>query len=65
VLQKIAWYIVQVPIHSVTLDMRNLEAVAQLPHQLPAEFQEVDILINNAGLALGVTTVGDHDIEVC
>jgi NADP-dependent 3-hydroxy acid dehydrogenase YdfG len=45
--------------------MRNLEAVAQLPHQLPAEFREVDILINNAGLALGVTTVGDHDIEVC
>jgi NADP-dependent 3-hydroxy acid dehydrogenase YdfG len=44
--------------------MRDLAAVAQMPHQLPDEFKEVDILINNAGLALGVTTVSDHDIEV-
>lgn len=50
--------------HSVTLDMRDLDAVAQLPAQLPQEFQAVDILINNAGLALGVTTVSEHDIEV-
>lgn len=50
--------------HTVTLDMRDLAAVAQMPHQLPPEFREVDILVNNAGLALGVTTVGDHDIEV-
>lgn len=50
--------------HTVTLDMRDLAAVAQMPHQLPDEFREVDILINNAGLALGVTTVSDHDINV-
>jgi NAD(P)-dependent dehydrogenase (short-subunit alcohol dehydrogenase family) len=55
----------QVPVHCVTLDMRDLDAVSQLPAQLPDEFKEVDILINNAGLALGVTTVTDHDIQVC
>lgn len=54
----------QVAVHTVTLDMRDLAAVAQMPHQLPDEFREVDILINNAGLALGVTTVSDHDINV-
>jgi NAD(P)-dependent dehydrogenase (short-subunit alcohol dehydrogenase family) len=54
----------QVPVHCVTLDMRDLDAVAQLPAQLPDEFKEVDILINNAGLALGITTVIDHDIQV-
>lgn len=54
----------QVAVHTVTLDMRDLAAVAQMPHQLPDEFREVDILINNAGLALGVTTVSDHDIKV-
>lgn len=53
----------KVSVHSVTLDIRDLDAVAQLPAQLPQAFQAVDILINNAGLALGVTTVGEHDIE--
>lgn len=55
----------QVPVHCVMLDMRDLDAVSQLPAQLPDEFKAVDILINNAGLALGVTTVTDHDIQVC
>lgn len=59
-----ALLLTQVQVHSVTLDMRDLDAVVQLPAQLPQAFQAVDILINNAGLALGVTTVSDHDIEV-
>lgn len=57
-------FLSQVPVHAVTLDMRDLDAVAQLPGQLPEEFKAVDILVNNAGLALGVTTVDTHDIEV-
>lgn len=58
-------HVLQVPVHTVTLDMRDLGAVAQLPQQLPEEFRDIDILINNAGLALGVATIGGHDIEVC
>lgn len=54
----------QVPVHTFTLDMRDLAAVARLPHELPDGFKDIDILVNNAGLALGVTTVSDHDIEV-
>lgn len=36
------------------LDVTNGPAVAALPGSLPAEWAEVDVLVNNAGLALGV-----------
>ncbi|WP_118181033.1 bifunctional NADP-dependent 3-hydroxy acid dehydrogenase/3-hydroxypropionate dehydrogenase YdfG [Paraburkholderia phosphatilytica] len=36
------------------LDVRDAEAVAALPQQLPAAFGAIDVLVNNAGLALGV-----------
>ncbi len=37
-----------------TLDVTDAEAVAALPGSLPAGWQEVDVLVNNAGLALGL-----------
>lgn len=36
------------------LDVRDADAVAALPGTLPAEFTEVDLLVNNAGLAKGL-----------
>ena len=42
------------PVHVVTLDVRDREAVAADFSSLPAEFAEVDLLVNNAGLALGL-----------
>ena len=36
------------------LDVRDADAVATLPGTLPAEFAEVDLLVNNAGLAKGL-----------
>jgi 3-hydroxy acid dehydrogenase / malonic semialdehyde reductase len=36
------------------LDVRDREAVAALPASLPAGFAAIDVLVNNAGLALGV-----------
>ena len=36
------------------LDVRDSAAVAAVPSQLPAEFAAVDVLVNNAGLALGM-----------
>lgn len=53
----------KVSVHTVSLDLRDLGAVAQLPQQLPEEFRDVGILVNNAGLALGVAAIGGHDIE--
>ena len=37
------------------LDVTDKAAVAALPGSLPAGWQEVDVLVNNAGLALGVS----------
>jgi 3-hydroxy acid dehydrogenase/malonic semialdehyde reductase len=38
----------------VELDVRDRAAVEAMPGLLPAEFAAVDLLINNAGLALGI-----------
>ena len=41
-------------VHSVILDVRDREAVFALPASLPEAFADVGILVNNAGLALGL-----------
>src|SRR5277367_4060866 len=38
----------------VALDVTDAKAVAALPGSLPAGWQQVDVLVNNAGLALGL-----------
>ncbi len=38
----------------IELDVRDADAVAALPESLPKEFAEVDLLVNNAGLAKGL-----------
>ena len=43
-----------VPVHAVALDVRDEAAVNAAIANLPAEFAEVDVLVNNAGLALGL-----------
>lgn len=43
-----------VPVHAVTLDVRDRAAVAEAVAALPAEFAAIDVLVNNAGLALGL-----------
>jgi 3-hydroxy acid dehydrogenase/malonic semialdehyde reductase len=40
--------------HAVTLDVRDRAAVAAAIAALPAPFGEIDVLVNNAGLALGL-----------
>jgi len=41
-------------VHVVTLDVRDRDAVAAAFSSLPPAFAEVDLLVNNAGLALGL-----------
>ncbi len=38
------------------LDVTDGAAVAALPGSLPSGWQDVDVLVNNAGLALGTAT---------
>lgn len=47
----------------VALDVTDRDAVLALPGSLPADWQEVDVLINNAGLALGASPVWETRIE--
>ena len=44
----------QAPVHALTLDVRDRAAVERALATLPADFARVDVLVNNAGLALGL-----------
>lgn len=45
----------------VTLDVRDRAAVTEAVGGLPAAFAEIDVLVNNAGLALGLNPAQDAD----
>ncbi len=47
---------------AVELDVRNPEAVAAVVAGLPPDFAAVDVLVNNAGLALGLNPAQDADL---
>jgi len=47
----------------VQLDVSKASEVAKLIPNLPKEFQEIDVLVNNAGLVRGVDRVGDIKTE--
>jgi 3-hydroxy acid dehydrogenase/malonic semialdehyde reductase len=44
----------QAPVHPLPLDVRDRAAVERALSTLPAEFARIDVLVNNAGLALGL-----------
>lgn len=50
-------------IHVVQLDVRDRAAVEAAVASLPEDFQEIDVLVNNAGLALGLEPSHKVDIE--
>lgn len=52
-----------VKIHTVSISVTDAKAVRELPSSLPAEFSNVYALVNNAGLALGVTSVENNSVE--
>lgn len=49
-------------IHTITLDIRKRHKVEKHLGNLPENFSQVDVLINNAGLALGMEPAHDADI---
>ena len=50
-------------VHTFTLDVRDKNAVQQSIAALPAAWANIDILINNAGLALGLDPMQTGNIE--
>lgn len=53
----------QTDVHCVELDVRDRQAVFALPESLPDDFADVDVLVNNAGLARGLEGADAIDIE--
>ena len=49
-------------VHTFCLDVCDAQAVKQAITALPSEWQQIDVLINNAGLAAGLETIQDGSI---
>lgn len=53
----------QTAVHPLVLDVRDAEAVARAVAALPTAFAEIDILLNNAGLALGLEPAHEAKLD--
>ncbi|UOG76927.1 SDR family NAD(P)-dependent oxidoreductase [Hymenobacter tibetensis] len=60
-LEELAHELAPVPVHILTFDVRDKEAVETAIAGLPTEFADVDVLINNAGNAHGLAPIQDGD----
>lgn len=55
-----------IQVHIDALDVSKIETIAPFLEALPAEFSEIDVLVNNAGKALGLDPIGSvssKDVE--
>lgn len=52
-----------VPTHSVRLDVTDRGAVAEAISSLPEDFRTIDILFNNAGLSRGISKLQDGSVD--
>ncbi len=53
------------PVKVMTLcfDIRNRKQTEQMIHDLPYDWKEIDVLVNNAGLASGLSLIQDGDVD--
>ena len=51
------------PIHALELDVRDRQAVEDAIAGLPAAFADIDVLVNNAGLAVGLEPAQAADLD--
>ena len=50
-------------INTISLSVTDIEKIELLPTTLPDEFKDVDIIVNNAGLALGVSYIDNNNVN--
>ncbi|MCO7224598.1 SDR family oxidoreductase [Pleionea sp. CnH1-48] len=50
-------------VHTLTLDVRKRDEVAAAIANLPEEWQAIDVLVNNAGLALGLDAAHNASLD--
>lgn len=60
-LDELAREVTPTPVHSLTFDVRDRAAVEAAVAELPEEFAHIDVLINNAGNAHGLSSIQDGD----
>ena len=60
-LEALASELAPTPVHILTFDVRDRAAVEAAVAELPAGFQQVEVLINNAGNAHGLSPIQDGD----
>jgi NADP-dependent 3-hydroxy acid dehydrogenase YdfG len=53
----------KVKIHTLSFDIQKQTEVQEAIHSLPAELKNIDVLINNAGLAAGLSSIQDGQLE--
>lgn len=62
-LQKLVEEFSDYPIHTVAFDMRDAGAISAALAGVPSSFQDIDLLINNAGLALGTAPAQEAQLQ--
>ena len=50
------------PVYTAAFDVRDNEMVKRMYAEIPADFRQIDVLVNSAGLALGMLPAQDADL---
>src|ERR1700745_3930317 len=53
----------KIKVQSLCFDIRKLSEVKKNIASLSAEFKNIDVLVNNAGLASGLSTIQEGDVD--
>lgn len=53
----------KVKVYTACFDIRKLSEVESAISNLPGEFKEIDVLVNNAGLAAGLAPIQDGNVD--
>ncbi len=62
-LKKLRAQLRDAPVYTAPLDIRDPAAIQGMLAGLPEDFREIDVLLNNAGLALGLSPSYETDIR--
>ncbi|MGI6638918.1 MAG: SDR family oxidoreductase [Desulfobulbus sp.] len=62
-LDNLAKQLAPAPTHSVVLDVRDAASIKAMLAALPEEFAAIDVLLNNAGLALGMAGAQNASLD--
>ncbi|WP_018477197.1 SDR family NAD(P)-dependent oxidoreductase [Pontibacter roseus] len=62
-LQELQQQITEVPVHTLQFDVRDRAAVSEAISSLPTEWRAIDVLVNNAGNAHGLSSIQNGALE--